>query len=95
MSSGKFDTNTLVLAIGTFVYNVLRWIKLTGLPGPGSPVRHPAKRQRVRTVLQELVALPAQFVRHARQLWLCFSAQCQGFTAFEEVPQRLHACASG
>lgn len=95
LPSGKFDTNTLVMAAGTFVYNVLRWIGLTGLLGPGSPVRHPAKRRRVRTVMQELIALPAQFVRHARQLWLRFSAHCPGFKAFQHVRQRLQACASG
>ncbi|SEQ23286.1 Transposase DDE domain group 1 [Ectothiorhodospira magna] len=76
LPSGKFDTNTLVMAAGTFVYNVLRWIGLQGLIGDDSPVRHPAKRRRIRTVFQELISLPAQLVHHARQVWLRFGAHC-------------------
>src|SRR5690606_35116882 len=48
--SGKFDTNDLVLTLGAFTYNILRWIGLAGLTGKASPVRHPAKRRRIRTV---------------------------------------------
>lgn len=59
LTSGKFDTSTLVMAAGTFGYNVLRWIRLTGLIGSDSPVRHPAKRRRVRTVMKGLIATPA------------------------------------
>ncbi|MCG5525875.1 IS1380 family transposase [Ectothiorhodospira haloalkaliphila] len=95
LPSGKFDTNTLVMAAGTFVYNVLRWIGLQGLIGDDSPVRHPAKRRRIRTVFQELISLPAQLVHHARQVWLRFGAHCPGFAAFKRVFTQLQACASG
>jgi len=52
------------MAAGTFVYNGLSWIEPTGLLGPGSLVRHPAKRRRVSSVMQELIALPVLYVVH-------------------------------
>jgi len=95
LPSGKFDTNTLVMAAGTFVYNVLRWIGLVGLLGPHAPVRHAAKRRRIRTVVQELITLPAQLVWHARRLILRFGAYCPGFAAFQRVFAQLQAHGSG
>lgn len=60
LPSGKFDTNDLVLACHAFAYNMLRYIGLVGLMGKHSPVRHGAKRRRVKTVLQEIMYLAAQ-----------------------------------
>lgn len=91
LPSGKFDTNTLVMALGTFVYNLLRWIGLAGLIGEGAPVRHRAKRRRLRTVMQELMYLAAKFRQRSRQLWLRLSAHCPAFEAFERVQARLAA----
>ncbi len=70
LPSGKFDTNDLVMAFGTLAYNILRWMGLRGLMGKHAPIRHPAKRRRLRTVMQELVYLAARLVRRARQLTL-------------------------
>ncbi len=94
LPSGKFDTNTLVMALGTFVYNVLRWIGLVGLIGEHSPVRHRAKRRRVRTVMQELIYLAGKFYQRGRRLWLRFSRHCPALAAFERVNAQL-AAASG
>ena len=79
------------MVLGTFVYNVLRWIGLEGLIGAHSPVRHPAKRRRLRTVMQELIYLAAKFYRRSRQLRLRFSAHCPAFDAFKRVHARLTA----
>ena len=95
LPSGKFDTNTLVMVLGTFVYNVLRWIGLEGLIGAHSPVRHPAKRRRLRTVMQELIYLAAKFGQRSRQLRLRFSAHCPAFPALKRVNAALAAAASG
>ena len=62
LPSGKFATNDLVMAHAVLAYNILRWIGLTGLVGKLSPVRHPAKRRRLRTVMQELIYLAAHVV---------------------------------
>jgi hypothetical protein len=45
--------------------------------------------------MQELIALPARTVRHARQRSLRFNEHSPGFAAFQRVRQRLQACASG
>ncbi len=39
LPSGKFTTNSLVLSLAGFVYNMLRIIGQFGLLGPDSPVR--------------------------------------------------------
>ena len=66
LPSGKCDTNTGVMALGGFVYNILRWIGLEGLIGRHAPLRHPAKRRRLRTVMQELVYLAGKFYNRGR-----------------------------
>lgn len=48
----------------------------------GSPVLHPAKRRRIRTVMQQQIALPARFFRKARQFWLGFGAYPRGSRPF-------------
>jgi len=85
LPSGKFDTNDLVLACAAFAYNMLRLIGLVGLVGDHSPVRHPAKRRRVKTVLQELMYLAARVRERSRQLWLDFGKHCAAFEAFRRV----------
>lgn len=94
LPSGKFDTNTLVMSMGQFIYNLLRWVGLTGLIGAQSPVRHDAKRRRLRTVMQELVYLAGKFYERGRRLWLRLSRHCPAFNAFMRVHERL-AAASG
>ena len=84
LPSGKFDTNDLVLT-----YNILRCIGLMGLTGPRSPIRHPAKRRRLRTVMQELMYLAARVIERRRRLKLQFSRYCPGFEAFQYVYQKL------
>jgi hypothetical protein len=73
LPSGKFATNSLVLSLAGFVYNMLRIIGQFGLLGPDSPVRHPAKRRRIRTVMQEIMYLAGRLIRTGRNLKLRFS----------------------
>ena len=89
LPSGKFNTNDLVLTLGAFAYNILRWMGLMGLTGDLSPIRHPAKRRRIRTVMQELMYLAARLVVSGRQLKLKFSRHCPGFAAWHQVYRRL------
>ena len=72
LPSGKFDCNDLILHLAMLAYNSLRLIGQTGLLGKASPVRHPAKRRRIKTVLQEIMYRAAQFIRRARKLVLDF-----------------------
>jgi len=85
LPSGKFATNALVLTLGGFAYNILRILGQNGLLGRFSPVRHPAKRRRVRTVIQELMYLAARVIRTGRRLKLQFGRHCPAFHAFRSL----------
>jgi len=89
LPSGKFNTNDLVLNCGMLTYNILKYIGLAGLVGNESPIRHPAKRRRVKTVMQELIYVAARLIEKGRQVWLRFSMDYCGFNAFNKVYERL------
>jgi hypothetical protein len=89
LPSGKFATNALVLACAQLAYNLLRWIGLSGLLGPDAPVRHKAKRRRLRTVMQELMYLAARLVRTGRRLKLAFGWGCPALPAFRRLYAQL------
>ena len=89
LPSGKFATNALVLACATVAYNILRWLGQSGLTGPGAPLRHPAKRRRIRTVMQELMYLAARVIESGRRLKLAFSRHCQAVDVFAGLYHRL------
>ena len=91
LPSGKFDCNDLILHLAMLAYNSLRLIGQRGLLGEFSPVRHPAKRRRIKTVLQEIMYRAAQFIRKARQRILDFGHHCPAFQAFVEVQGQLLA----
>ena len=77
LPSGKFDTNDAVLHISVFAYNCLRLMGQLGLTGKLSPVKHPAARRRLKTVLQEVMYRAAKFISKARQCWLDFGAHAR------------------
>jgi hypothetical protein len=85
LPSGKFATNALILSLGALAYNILRTIGQIGLLGDKAPIRHRAKRRRIKTVIQELMYLAARLVRTGRRSKLLFSRHCPAFGAFEAV----------
>lgn len=89
LPSGKFATNDLIMTLATLSYNILRWIGLISLTGDISPVRHRAKRRRLKTVMQELMYLAARLIESGRRLKLRFSCHCPGFDAFIFAYNRL------
>jgi hypothetical protein len=91
LPSGKFATNDLVLACAVLAYNILRWIGLEGLTGPDAPIRHEAKRRRLKTVMQELMYVAARVVESGRRIALKFSSHCPAFPSFEAVYAKLAA----
>jgi hypothetical protein len=95
LPSGKFDTNDAVVHLAAFAYNCLRLIGQLGLTGDISPIRHPAKRRRIKTVLQEVMYRAAKFVEHARRLVLDFGRGVAAHVkVFAAVQARLCAVAS-
>lgn len=96
LPSGKFDSNDAVLRLGMLAYNSLRLIGQLGLLGELAPIRHPAKRRRIRTVLQEIMCRAAQVIRKARQWCLDLGygstvAKVFAFLQLRLVPQPLCA----
>ena len=89
LPSGKFATNALVFSMASFAYNILRWIGLLGLTGKDSPIRRPAKRRRLKTVIQEIIYLAARLIRSGHRLKLRFGRICPAFGAFDRVYERI------
>lgn len=72
LPSGKFATNALVLSCAQLAYNILRWMGQSGMTGPDDPLRHAAKRRRIKTVMQEIIYLAARMISTGRRLKLAF-----------------------
>ena len=89
LPSGKFATNDLVLSLAVLAFNILRAIGQATLISPDSPVRHPAKRRRIRTVMQEIIGIAARVIQHARRLTLGLGECCAAFAVFERHHQAL------
>lgn len=89
LPSGKFASNTLILTLGALTYNMLRWIGLVGLMGDDSPVRHKAKRRRVKTVMQELIYVAAHIYERGRRLVMRFGRTTPAYLAFQRVYETL------
>lgn len=68
LPSGKFNTNALVFQFGCLAFNLLR---VLGIKGKAVfRHRHPTKRKRLKTVVQELILLPARVLKGSNQLKL-------------------------
>lgn len=65
-------TNDLILHMGLFAYNMLRLIGQIALTEPDAPVKKKVFRQRIRTIIQDLMLISARFVKHARGFKLAF-----------------------
>nr|WP_020561543.1 transposase [Methylosarcina fibrata] len=89
LPSGKFDTNDAILHLGMLAYNCLRLLGQLGLLGELAPIRHPAKRRRLRTVLQELMYRSVHVVHKARQWWLDLGKDSPVGQVFAFLKQRL------
>jgi Transposase DDE domain group 1 len=87
LPSGKFDTNALVCRLAALAMNILRLMGQGGLLGPDAPVRHAAKRRRIKTVMQELIYRAGRLIERGRQLILGLGANDRSAPAF----MRLHA----
>jgi hypothetical protein len=85
LPSGKFATNDLILSLAMLAYNVLRLMGQSALLAHDAPVRHPAKRRRLKTVIQELITVSAKWVKHARQTILNFGRHCPAFVVFNRL----------
>ena len=79
LPSGKFATNATMLSLGLVAYNVLRLCgqgalkEQRRLPSEArAPMRKKVFRRRLRSVIQDLMYLAAQLVRHANRWQIVF-----------------------
>jgi hypothetical protein len=80
--SGKFDTNYLVCELAALAMNILRLMGQDALHGPDAPVRHPAKRRRLKTVMQELIYRAGRLIEHGRRIVLGLGANDRAAKVF-------------
>lgn len=85
LPSGKFDTNYLVCALAAVAMNILRLMGQGALLGKDAPVRHAAKRRRIKTVMQELMYKAARMIKHAGRWVLGIGAHDSGFAVFDRL----------
>ena len=83
LPSGKFDTNYLVCQLAAVAMNLLRLIGQHTLNEPDAPVRHQAKRRRIKTVMQEMMFKAARMIRHAGRWILGLGESDPAFAVFE------------
>jgi hypothetical protein len=72
-----------VCRLAAVAMNLLRLIGQNTLNEPDAPVRHPAQRRRIRTVLQEMMHKAARMIRHAGRWVLGLGAGDSGFAVFD------------
>ena len=94
LPSGKFDTNYLVCQLAALAMNILRLMGQRGLLGPDAPVRHPAKRRRIKTVIHELIYRAGRLIEHGRRLILGLGANDRAAKAFARLNGELFAASS-
>ena len=83
LPSGKFDTNYLVCQLAAVAMNLLRLIGQNTLNEPDSPVRHKAKRRRIKTTMQELMFKAGRMMHHAGRWVLGLGKHDPAFEVFE------------
>ena len=89
LPSGKFDTNFLVGALAAVAMNILRLIGQNALIGKDAPLRHAAKRRRIKTVMQEIMFKAGRMIKHAGRWVLGLGANDSAHTVFERLYRQL------
>jgi Transposase DDE domain group 1 len=85
LPSGKFATNYLVCQLAALAMNVLRLMGQRGLLGPDAPIRHAAKRRRMKTVMQELIYRAGRLIEHGRRIVLGLGANDRAAAVFTRL----------
>ena len=91
LPSGKFDTNDLVCQFAALAMNILRLMGQRALLGPDAPVRHAAKRRRIKTVMQELIYRAGRLIATGRRIILGLGANDRSAKVFARLHGELFA----
>ena len=87
-------TNYLVCQFAALAMNILRLMGQRGLLEPDAPVRHSAKRRRIKTVMQELIYRAGRLIKTGRHLILGLGANDRAAKAFARLHGELFAAAT-
>lgn len=84
--SGKFATNSLLLALAMLAFNVLRLIGQTAMDCKDlAPVKVKASRWRLATVIKDFILIACEYIVHGNQPRLVFGRNCPWLTLFRRV----------
>ena len=89
LPSGKFDTNFLVCALAAVAMNILRLIGQNTLVGKDAPLRHKAKRRRMKTVMQEIMFKAGRMIKYAGRWVLGLGVNDSAHIVFERLYRQL------
>jgi hypothetical protein len=85
LPSGKLDTHYLVCRFAALAMDILRLMGQRGPLGPDAPLCHPAKRRRIKTVMQELIYRAGRLIEHGRRLITGLGANDRAAKAFARL----------
>ncbi|CAM4237001.1 hypothetical protein ROSA5918_26515 [Roseateles saccharophilus] len=80
--------------LAALAMDILRLMGQRGLLGPDAPVRHAAKRRRIKTVMQELIYRAGRLIAHGRRCILGLGANDRAAKAFTRLHSELLAPAT-
>ena len=88
LSSGKFDSNKLVLELTVIAYNILRIIGQESLKKKDAPTRKRVRRRRIRTVISNLMQFAGHLTEHAGRLVLSIGKSNRWRFTFKRIYER-------
>ena len=89
LPSGNFKTNSLIMTLAVFAYNILRVSSQMWIESNFTETRHPVMRRRIGTVIQSLINVSCRVIRSCRQIKLRFSCDYSIFKSFNYIYERL------
>lgn len=75
----------LACELAALAMNILRLTGQSGLLGPQAPVRHDAKRRRMKTVMQELIDRAGRLIETGRRIILGLGANDRSAAVFKQM----------
>ena len=89
MDFGALPCGHMPVDWDTFVMNILRLMGQNALIGKDAPLRHAAKRRRMKTVMQEIMFKAGRMIKHAGRWVLGLGANDSAHTVFEQLYRQL------
>lgn len=86
LASGKFKTNSLILIMAMFSFNILREIGMKMLDfKEDAPISMNVKRKRIKSVLRDIINVAAKWVSHEGYKIIKFGKNFKWFNVFRNI----------